>query len=107
MIPERVKAARELLSFYVEAGVDALVAEVPVDRFAGARPEMVPPEDILPASEREASSRPTRAWPETLPLSATSAAVAPDVAVMAAREAARSAATLDDLRAMLDKFEGC
>src|SRR4029078_9313592 len=32
---------------------------------------------------------------------------APDLALMAAREAARSAASLDELRAMLEKFEGC
>ena len=32
---------------------------------------------------------------------------APDAAVMAAREAARSAASLDELRAILDGFEGC
>jgi uracil-DNA glycosylase len=31
----------------------------------------------------------------------------PEAAVMAAREAARSAASLDDLRGLLDKFEGC
>ena len=31
----------------------------------------------------------------------------PEAAVMAAREAARSAASLDELRAMLDKFDGC
>jgi uracil-DNA glycosylase family 4 len=33
--------------------------------------------------------------------------LAPDVAVMAAREAASTAATLDDLRAILERFEGC
>ena len=31
----------------------------------------------------------------------------PDAAVMAARELARSAASLDELRAILDRFEGC
>ena len=35
------------------------------------------------------------------------APISPDAAAMAAREAARSAATLDDLRAILDRFEGC
>src|SRR6202035_3021778 len=32
---------------------------------------------------------------------------APDAAIMAAREAARSAISLDALRAMLESFEGC
>jgi DNA polymerase len=31
----------------------------------------------------------------------------PDTAVMAAREAARGAASLDELRAILDRFDGC
>jgi DNA polymerase len=31
----------------------------------------------------------------------------PEAAVMAAREAARNAATLDELRAILDRFQGC
>ncbi len=35
------------------------------------------------------------------------AAQAPDQAVMAAREAAHTAASLDELRAMLEAFEGC
>jgi hypothetical protein len=34
MTPDRAKAAHELLAFYVESGVDALVEEAPVDRFA-------------------------------------------------------------------------
>ena len=36
MSPDRNKAARELLAFYQEAGVDALVVDTPVDRFADA-----------------------------------------------------------------------
>ena len=38
---------------------------------------------------------------------APGAPAAPDIAVMTAREAARSAASLEELRAMLAKFEGC
>jgi uracil-DNA glycosylase family 4 len=41
------------------------------------------------------------------PVSPASVPLAPDVAVMAAREAAATAATLDDLRAILAQFEGC
>jgi DNA polymerase len=33
--------------------------------------------------------------------------IAPEAAVMAAREAASAATTLDELRAMLDRFDGC
>src|SRR5215510_12661966 len=35
MTPDRTKAARELLAFYLEAGADALLGEEPVDRLRG------------------------------------------------------------------------
>jgi DNA polymerase len=38
---------------------------------------------------------------------AIAAPPAPDAAVMAAREAARSASSLEELRAILDRFDGC
>ena len=43
-LDERTKsaAARALLAFYREAGVDALVGETPVDRFAGDPPKDLP-----------------------------------------------------------------
>ena len=111
MTTARDQAARELLAFYREAGIDALLEETPLDRFAGegattaqaprtdsARP---PPErragatgGALSAREREVVGRPALALP-------------PEAAVMAAREAAKIAATLAQLRAMLERFEGC
>jgi uracil-DNA glycosylase len=43
MNPAHAKAATELLAFYLEAGVDALVGEAPVDRLAaGAADEQAP-----------------------------------------------------------------
>ncbi len=58
MTPDRTKAARELLAFYLEAGADALLGEEPVDRFAGgeevpARP-MGRDAGLPPAPQREA-----------------------------------------------------
>ena len=111
MTTARDQGARELLAFYREAGIDALLEETPLDRFAGegastapaprtdsARP---PPErragatgGALSAREREVVGRPALALP-------------PEAAVMSAREAAKSAATLTQLRAMLERFEGC
>jgi len=99
MTPSREKPARDLLTFYAEAGVDALVGEQPVDRFAAV----------------EAPAAPARAaQPATLPREGTKAHAAPaaappapDEAAMAAREAAKSATTLDELRTILDKFDGC
>ena len=42
-----------------------------------------------------------------MPLARAEAAPAPDVAIQSAREAARAAPSLEVLRAMLEKFDGC
>ena len=100
MTPDRIKAGRELLAFYVEAGVDAPLGEEAVDRFADQSTAAVPSASdktaraaVMPAVVRHADSGPAPA--------------APDAAALAAREAARSAASLEDLRAILEHFDGC
>ncbi len=111
--------ARELLAFYMAAGVDAMLGEAPVDRMAD-EPIAVPPAqtDKPPATPREdsAGDGPVREYfqerrrPDPAVQSERKAAPplpAPDVAATAAREAAKSAATLDDLRALLEGFTGC
>ena len=115
MPPDRDKAARELLAFYQEAGVDALLGEAPVDRFADAPPAIAAPAPPLPAAEadRAKAAAPVRRQ-EVLPRDLDSRGRAgnlpppsPDAAVMAAREAAKTAASLDELRAILEGFDGC
>jgi uracil-DNA glycosylase family 4 len=115
MTPDREKAARELLAFYQEAGVDALLGETPVDRFADTPPAMAPAAPRSPAAEIDRAG-PAAAPPrrEILPRDLESRGRAsnlpppsPDAAVMAAREAAKTAASLDELRAILDRFDGC
>ncbi len=118
-VTPQAKDARELLAFYLDAGADALIGETPVDRMAE---ETAPP----PAKGRAISAndqmggreQPTaiRADPSPnrpplpgggnsrIPLAAPAS---PEAAVMAAREAARNAQTLDELRALLEAFEGC
>ena len=108
-------AARELIAFYLDAGADALLGEEPVNRMA---------DDIAPQRLGEPTSRGVedttarRVRAESPPAGAKSsgapqrpglaaAPVSPEAAVMAAREAARTATTLDDLRALLTDFEGC
>jgi uracil-DNA glycosylase family 4 len=108
MTPDRARAARELLAFYLEAGVDALVGEVPVDRFADKEPRghetpAAEPTSI-PAPRKPLPPRPS---PASGGGSAAPAPPAPEAAVMAARTAAKSAATLEELRAILGGFEGC
>jgi uracil-DNA glycosylase len=111
-------SARDLLFFYKEAGVDSLVGETPVDRFAEpvSRPDNAPSQrapdnsertDVRPSARPDSSGGMTRA-PASLPSGGGLAAPpSPDAAVMAAREAARSAPDLQTLRDMLDRFEGC
>jgi uracil-DNA glycosylase family 4 len=108
MTPEHTRAALELLSFYAEAGVDALLVEEAADRLSAS-----PIESPLPAAEPRMAERqaprqdprqvpiapPPRAHPDSVP--------APEIAVMAAREAARGATSLLELREILSKFEGC
>jgi uracil-DNA glycosylase family 4 len=96
-------AARELLAFYADAGVDALVGEVPVDWLSAAQlGATLQPDPVAEQTPAAAARMP----PPATAVNAVAPA-SPDVAVMAAREAARSAASLDELRAILAKFEGC
>jgi uracil-DNA glycosylase len=108
-------AARELLTFYQEAGVDALVGELPVDRLAGDPPGDIPAaasEAVAPRSSPQVAAPPAQP-PRTVSArdldskGRATAPPSPDAAVMAAREAARTAASLEDLRAIVERFEGC
>jgi DNA polymerase len=112
------KQARDLLAFYLGAGVDALLGEEPIDRMA----------DDIAASSAGAVASPftggaaaKRVGSETAPRPATAATPPakasipaqpaapppPEVAVMAARNAAAAAQTLDQLRVLLEGFQGC
>ncbi len=99
------RTTRELISFYLDAGVDALLGEEPVDRFAD---EVVAPARPL-AQKTPSQSLPRKAGGSSItgPPGASIAAPSPEAAVMAAREAAKSAKNLDELRALLEAFEGC
>src|SRR6195256_6174171 len=97
MMAPRDKPARDLLDFYAEAGVDALVGEEPIDRFATVE---------MPTAAARPSS-PVARPPDFETKVRSVAPPAPDEAAMAARAAAKSAKTLEELRAILDKFDGC
>jgi uracil-DNA glycosylase family 4 len=111
-------AARELLTFYVEAGVDAVVGEAPVDRLSLTQINTPAADLERPregADRRRESAEMPRESVSDAPAHGSPNAVAaspavpasPEAAVMAAREAARRAASLAELRAMLTGFEGC
>src|SRR3569833_1024887 len=98
-MPPDPTTARELLDFYLEAGADARVGEEPADRFAESAP--APRAAVAPtAAKPAAAQRPVVAAPTLAP-------AAPEAAAMEARAAAKSAATRDELRGILERFEGC
>jgi uracil-DNA glycosylase family 4 len=98
MSPEHSKAAHDLLIFYAEAGVDAALGEQANDWLSER-----PPDSVTIASP---APRPRVLTQTPAPIMAPPPP-APDAAVMTAREAARSAASLDELRSILDRFDGC
>jgi uracil-DNA glycosylase len=98
-----------LLAWYLAAGADEAVADVPNDRFAEEarrRQPLPPPAAAAPRpvtiapSPAAVPARPASAPPRLGPDS-------PAVAIAAAREAAAGAATLDELQAAISQFEGC
>ncbi len=110
------RAAREILRFYLAAGVDALLGEEPVDRMAGDLPAKAgaPDSQTHRAASGEANIARRGAATDRGRRSAAASAAAggpapppPDVAIMAAREATANAKTLDELRALLQNFQGC
>jgi uracil-DNA glycosylase len=95
--------AHELLAFYLDAGVDAVLGEAPVDRMADEAP---PPAAPAPVTVRSPPPPvPAKSGAKTFFQTATPPA--PDVAIMSARDAARTAASLDELQGLLAGFEGC
>lgn len=88
------QAAADLLRWYAEMGVDAALDETPRNRLAEAREALTAP-------------APGRAEPVARPAAFAGAAAPAEDVTAQARLLARSARTLDELRALLEKFEGC
>ncbi len=91
--------AAKALRWWSEAGVDLALDETPHDRFA---------ESAAPAARRapaSAAAPPPR--PSESPRPAPALTAAPDEAQRSAREAAAAARDLEELRAALERFEGC
>jgi DNA polymerase len=106
MTPDQIKAAREILAFYLEAGVDVALGEEPVDRFAEP-PAPVPGSSAAEPPHDRTISRAAAPPVVATAAAATAAPLAPDAAVMAARSAAKEAQSLEELRAILAGFSGC
>src|SRR4051812_9418215 len=98
MTPDRAPTVHELLAFYLEAGVDCALLDEPVNRVS----------DHSAAASRDApQSPPVRTVPAAMPAARSEAAPAPELAIQSARQAARTAPSLEVLRALLEEFDGC
>jgi uracil-DNA glycosylase len=100
-LPEPSPNVAQLLAFYLEAGVDCALGDEPVDRLA--EPEPAPP--ALREPQPTLAPRPMPA--PAIPLARADAPPPPDLAIASAREAARTAPTLEALRELMQKFDGC
>jgi len=98
MTPERAPTVSQLLAFYLEAGVDCALMDAPVNRLADP--------DLAPVAGETVPPRPVRVA-APLPAARAEVAQAPEAAILSAREAARTAPTLEALRALLEDFDGC
>jgi uracil-DNA glycosylase len=95
MTPDPAPTLKQLLAFYLEAGVDCALLEEPVNRLADPGPGAAPAQAI-----------PARTIAVAVP-ARSDIVLAPEAAIVSAREAARAAPSLDALRALLENFDGC
>jgi DNA polymerase len=100
MTSDHAPTVRDLMAFYLEAGVDCALGDEPVDRLSA--PDQ--PVAVL-ASAGTAPAHP--AVRPAAPAPRAEIAPPPDIAIESAREAARTAPSLEALRALLDNFDGC
>jgi len=97
----------ELIAWYAEAGVTEALDETPQNHFVEA-PHFT---DAPPAQAERAAPQPARALPAQRPAAPArampAAATTPDEAQVSAQALAREAASLDELKAAMARFEGC
>ncbi len=97
---------QEILEWYVDAGVDVLLEETPVDRFKET-------EKLLAQSQQaqtQPTKKPLRHKPQNEPQKGrpAPAATMPDAeAAQSAREAAVQATNLEELKEIITGFDGC
>jgi len=89
------RSPREVLGWYLEAGVDECIGEEPVDRYAAsAKPPPAPPKPAPPK-------------PVSPPAPATVPTIGTNAIVGTAHALAGAAETVDALRQTLLEFDGC
>jgi uracil-DNA glycosylase family 4 len=105
MTPDRSPTVRELLTFYLEAGVDCALMDEPANRLSDD--EAVVVREAAQPSPRIAVAPLAPRVQMPMPPARGDIAPAPEVAVQSAREAARTAPSLAVLRTLLENFDGC
>lgn len=109
---------RDLLAFYADAGVDAALEEMPQDRFNVPPPAQSVPPTVQSVPQQQASGPnhgtrsglvpPVREMPAAPVTQFAGHVAVPDEAqALRARELAREAKTIDELREILGEFAGC
>ncbi len=98
MTPDPMPSAAQLLAFYLEAGVDCALTDEPVNRLLD--PDVAVARDVQ-------QTQPLRTAPAAIPAARATPEPAPEVAISSAREAARTAPSLEMLRNLLEQFDGC
>jgi DNA polymerase len=101
-------AALALLRFYIDCGADAAIEETPISRFGLAGTRLEPGAPKAPAPLRTSDQTPAKAIAPRSPVSQAAAILGTNDRALAesARAAAASAASLDQLREILQRFEG-
>jgi uracil-DNA glycosylase family 4 len=99
----------QLLAFYLEAGVDCALMDEPVNRLADI--DVSPARPAADPAAGDAPKRPTLASMQpgvpARPVMPAKIEIAPEVAIAAARDVARTAPTITALRGLMETFEGC
>jgi uracil-DNA glycosylase len=99
--PDPTPTVQQLLAFYLEAGVDCALAEEAIDRLS----EPDEAARTIASSGQTSQTRPAKPAPAMAVVA--EAGPAPEAALTSAREAARTAPTLEALRSLLENFDGC
>ncbi len=98
-----------LLHFHADAGVEFLLEDEGIDRFAefASSAALRAPEQSAPQQERAQRPSAAAAKPAPRPVSATAVAIPGEEAIEMARRAAEAATSLAELKQAIDNFEGC
>jgi DNA polymerase len=100
-----------ILAFWRDAGVDEAIEDVPVDRYVASAAQTAPAKPAAPASVDQRPAQVTAAamqrTGEPPPIAPTSVPLESPAAIEDARAAAASANTLEELHAIIARFDAC